>query len=469
MAPPAGYSKSRIRKPCAACGAMIRARHQERMYQRAFTCQTQTADIGEKLPDNCWLKIKSDSPDVRVALVAMSETSKRWGKGQRASAEKRAEVVLAYIREVGSGEPSIQWYRDKLKVYSANVINGALATFPYWNNDDLRLRSLQSVAPIDKCVDRVRTNANDHLADLLAGYVDHHYDLMAFGFENGLYGSANPVKLTTLHQRTYKLANYLEWIFREGHETLQHAGRSVLDEYITEKSLHPSASYQISRFYDWVRKTHRFVPAIAFNRRGRGKHRDEFPVLKLKESQETYARICKHPEPQGRALALLALLYAQRTEDSLQLKREDLHRDETTGLWVIARLDQEPIAVEPEVSAALDECLVLADAHTRKLGLKETEYVFPGRTRGHFGNSVACQRIVNAAGVSGNLLRRTAVVNMYRGGQKTMGTVVLRDVLGVSAPTIHQAIKMTGESVNAPTAIEEADELRRAFLEEDDE
>lgn len=399
----------------------------------------------------------------------MSEASKRWGKRVQSSAEKREQVLIAYIYEVGTGEPPVRWYRDKLKHCSATIINGALATLPYWKGEQLRLPSLTGIAPVDKRVERLRSEANDHLADLLADYVEYHYELMDFGFQNGLYGSANPIKMSTLHRHTSKLANYLEWIYRNGHESLQSAGRSVVDEYITEKSAHPSAAYQISRFYNWVRKTHRFVPVIAFNRRGRGKHRDEFEVLKLEESQEVYARICEHSEPQGRLLALLALLYAQRPIDSIQLKRSDLSRDQATGLWVITSSQQEQIAVEPEVSDAIDECLSLAEEHNRKLGLKEMEYLFPGRICGHISDTTASERIAAATRIPANVLRRTAIINMYRGGQKTMGTVVLRDVLGVSSTTIHQAIKMTGESVNAPTAIEEADALRRAFLEDDDD
>lgn len=468
MTPPRGISSSRIRKACDACGASLNARHQEAMYKRAFTCQTLTAELSDGLPDKCFLR-REDSPDSRAALAAMPKISERWGAKQNRSAAQRAEVALAYVKEVASGEPPLSWYREKLRHYPAGVVTAALATLPYWKSEALRLPSLRSLAPVDNCVARVRTRANDTLADLLAGYVEHHYEVMEFGFANGLYGSANPVKISTLHQRTYKLANYLEWLHQEGHETLQHAGRSVLDQYITEKQLHPSASYQISKFYDWARKTHRFIPSIRFNRRKRGKYRDEFPILKLQESQEAYRRICAHPEPQGRALALLALLYAQRPHDSIRLKRSDLQRAETSGLWLIARPEAEAFEVEPELSQALDECLERAARHHRKLGPKEDEYIFPGRTRAHMGAALATERIVNASGVPANVLRRTAIVNMYRGGQKTMGTVVLRDILNVSSPTIHQAIKLTGESVNSPSALEEAEALRRAFLEGDDD
>jgi len=467
---PAGYSDSRISKKCAACGMDLDARVQEGRYKRAFTCQSITADTTDGLPDSCWLNQNNGSEDTKAALAAMSEVSKCDNfSTNKASSDKRVEVLMNYISEVGSGEPSLTWYREQLRHHTANVVNAALATLPYWKIDELKIPSLVSIGPIDKCVQRVRENANDELADLLAGYVEHHYELMEFGFEHGLYGKANPVKISTLHQRIYKLANYLEWIHGEGHQSLQSANRSTLDEYITEKGIHSSAVYQISNFYTWAKKKHRFIPNIGFNMRGRNKQRDDFPFLKLGVSQDVFQRICSHPEPQGRALALLSLLYAQTADESISLKRSDLIRDQATGLWMIARPDSEAFRVEPEVSEALDECIALADKHTRKVGLKEEEYIFPGRVRGHLGRTVAHQRIENAAGVKPNLLRRTSIVNIFRGGQKTMGTVVLRDTLGVSSPTIHKAIRMTGDSVNAPTAIEEADALRKAFLEDDDD
>lgn len=469
MSPPRGYSPNRILKACAACGECLYARSQEAMYKRSFTCQARTADVSAGYPSKCWLFQYAESSDTKEALRAISHVTQRHSRKDLETAERRAEVLMAYVREIHSGEPSLAWYRKQLARHTAQIVNAALAPLPYWHTEHLKFFSLKSIAPIDGCVDRVRERSNDHLADLLAGYIEYHYELMQFGFDNGLYGKSNPVKFSTLHQRVYKIANYLEWVFAEGHETLQHAGRMVFDEYMTEKAVHPSAAYQLSRFYDWVRKTQRFVPRIRYNRRGKGKHRDEFPVLKLGESQEAYARIIEHPESQGRALALLALLYAQRTEDSIALKQSDLQRDVDSGLWKIERPGTEPFVVEPELSNALDQCIALAQEHVRRIGTKETEYIFPGRNRGHLGAEVASQRIVRASGHSANILRRTAIVNIYRGGQKTMGTVVLRDILGVSSPTIHQAIKMTGESVNAPTAIEEAEALRKAFLEADDD
>lgn len=464
---PRGHSSKRNSKPCAACGAAVSARTQERTFLRAFTCQTVTADISDGLPAECWITRAPDSIDTRAALAAMSHVSNpQLGK---LAAPKRAQVVLRYIAEVGSGEPPISWYRDVLRDHSAQIVNGALASLPYWKQENLRLRSLESLGAIDKCVRRVRDAAGDNLADLLGAYVEHHYDLMAFGFENNLYGHANPVKVNTLHQRIYKLAHYLEWLASHGHDSLRSAGPSWFMRYLTERASHPSIGYQISKFYNWVRKKHPFVPAVRYSRRGRGKFRDGFNVLTLGESRQAYERICAHPEPQGRALALLALLYAQRTIDSVSLKRADLQRDPDSGLWLIARDDAESFRIEPEVSEALDQSLALADQHVRRLGVTEAEYIFPGSRRGHLAELTACQRIKSASGCSPNVLRRSAIVNMYRGGEKTMGTVVLRDVLNVSPPTIHKAIKMTGESVNSPIARDEADALRRAFLDADDD
>ena len=81
---------------------------------------------------------------------------------------------------------------------------------------------------------------------------------------------------------------------------------------------------------------------------------------------------------------------------------------------------------------------------------------------------MASQIIHEASGHKGEVLRRTGVVNMFRGGQKTMGTVVLRDQLKVSIPVIQRAIKLAGHSVNAEMDRDAAEEFRRAFLEEDD-
>ena len=470
MIVPRGHSTKRTTKPCAGCGATLSARTQEAMYQRVFTCQTVTADTSGGLPVECWINRTPNSVETIAALAAMSQVSKREDGSARApSAAKRAQVVQRYIVEVGSGEPPISWYRDVLREHNARLVTGALATLPYWKQDKLRLHSLKSLGAIDKCVSRVRGVAGDNLADMLGAFVEHYYELMAFGFDNNLYGSANPVKISTLHQRIYKLANYLEWLSGQGHDSLREAGPSWLMRYITERELHPSAAYQISKFYSWVRKKHPFVPSVRYDRRGKSKYRTEFEVLKLDASREAYERICAHPEPQGRALALLALLYAQRTIDSISLKRADLKRDPDSGLWMIARPGAEPFRIEQELSEALDQCLALAEQHVRRLGAVEDEYIFPGRLLGHLVEEVGSKRIKAASGCSPNILRRTAVVNMFRGGEKTMGTVVLRDILNVSSKTIHKAIKMTGESVNSPMAREEADTLRRAFLDADDD
>lgn len=466
MAPKNSSTSRRIRKPCAVCGEVLLAHAKESQYERAFTCQTQTADISDGLKNGCLLQLKKDSDNLRSAIAALSIVSKRnHGAHEKPAAEKRMRILKDYITEVGSGEPPIQWYRDKLKLVGARHIHNALKSLPYWDTEKIRFNNLTGIGPIDKRVRRLRSDTNDSFADLLVNYIDYHYELMEFGVEHDLYGDANPVRLSTLSQRIFKLSAYLEWLFKEGHETLQNAGRSVLDEYITEKGLHPGAIYQIAKFYTWARKKYRFTPSINFSRRGRGKYRTEFNVLKLKESQEIYKKICSHPEPRGRALALLALLYAQQTKVSLLLKRTDLERDLQTGLWIIARPNSEPFAIEPELSEALDECIEQAENNKRT---KESVYVFPSPVKGCISDATGRKLIREASGVKGNILRRTSVVNMYRGGQKTMGTVVLRDVLNVSSPTLHQAIRMTGESINSPIAIEEADALRHAFLDDED-
>jgi|GEM_PF-6551701 len=469
MSIPAGRSGSKTMKCCAACGAMLDCT-KKRLKLKAFTCQAEIVDIKGELPDCCWLNINKMSADTQAALMALPKILNRESNSNYLTRKKKhSEILQLYIKEVGAGEPTLQWYRDKLKIYTAHLLNGALSTLPYWKNKKLRFPSLSYVGSIDKNIELLRENTNDELADILCDYVERYYDLMDFGFKNDLYGKENPVKLSTLYGRIYNLTKYLDWLFEQGHASLQSAGRSVMDEYIAEKNIHTLVCYEISKLYKWFRKKHRFAPNIRFNRRGQGSQRNGFTVLKLNESRETYQRICAHPEPQGRSLALLALLYAQTIKNSIALKRSDLKRSSETGLWTISRQDLEPFAIEPELSEALDECLSLADSHTRKHGVKELEYIYPGRARGYISPSTAGQRIRAAAGVPGNILRRTAIVNMYRSGQKTMGTVVLRDILNVSSKTIQKAIRMTGDSVNTPTALEEADALRRAFLEDDDD
>jgi hypothetical protein len=462
--------KKTIKKPCTVCGALLKAGSRERQYcYRAFTCQSKTV-VGDELPGVCYMRHAEDVEAMRIALIAMSTISSYGkGKGESHSGIRRAAVLADYIKEIGNGEPPIAWYREKIAQYSSVIVTGALARLPYWNNEELRLQSLSYIGPIDNCVARFRANANEHLADLLAGFIEHYYDLMQFGFDNGLYGDDNPVKLGTLSTKTYKIAHYLEWLFAQGHETLHHAGRSVMDEYIAYRGSHPGALYQISQFYDWVRKKHPFVPRINFNRKRKGVYRHAFPVLTRQESQEAYARICAHPDPTGRLLCLLALLYAQRAHDSVRLKISDLQKDPSSDLWLIARPGTEPFKVESETSRAITECIEIAQSKNRSLGPEETDYLLPGAIRNHMSEEWARERIKHVSGHGVHMLRRTAIPNMFRAGQKTMGTVVLRDVLNVSSPTIHHGIKMTGASINTPTAIKEADALRKAFLEDQDD
>ena len=167
-------------------------------------------------------------------------------------------------------------------------------------------------------------------------------------------------------------------------------------------------------------------------------------------------------------MAFMALLYSQTIIASISLRRADLVRNSESGCWIIKREDDEGFELEPEVSAALDECLSLADKHSRFLGQQEDQYVFPGRSKHYISRTVASQVIREAAGHKGEVLRRTGVVNMFRSGQKTMGTIVLRDQLKVSIPVIQRAIKLAGHSVNAEMDRGAAEEYRRAFLEQDD-
>jgi hypothetical protein len=227
----------------------------------------------------------------------------------------------------------------------------------------------------------------------------------------------------------------------------------------------------INNFYRWARKTNRFIPAPNFTRKNGKSARDKgggnFEVLTLEQSREAYDRISKHADPVGRFLAFMALLYSQSMIASRSLRRSDLTRHEGSNCWSIKRGDAE-FELEEEVSAALDECLVLADKHSRDLGQNEEQYIFPGRKKHCISNEAASKKIRDASGQKGTILRRTGVVNMYRGGQKTIGTIVLRDTLKVSVPVIHNAIRLVGHSVNAPFDKETAEAYRRAFLEQDD-
>ncbi len=458
---------SGIGKPCAVCdGELLVARIESRC-KRALTCLSKTVISGSNFPSDCVLNSGQVSEDSLAAMKLITDITRGPnGKRRKGMVEQHVQILVRYIADVGSGEPPVKWYREVLQKHSSKLVHKALSELPYWRSDNLRLMSLIEVGPIDRRVNKLRSETNADLADLLGAWVESRYELMHFTFEKGLHGKSNPIKISTIKRDVDSLAAYLEWIFVEGHESIQTAGRSVVDEYLADRSSgSASAGYLISRFYRWVKQTHPFTPNINFSRRRKGAPHTHFETLSLKESQEAFQRICAHPEPYGKALALMALLYAQKAVDSVDLKLSDLKRDPTSGQWLIAKPEVEPYAIEKELSDALDECLALTE---RNISNGDDGFVFVQKMGRQLSAQVARPMIKRASGVNASRLRRSAIINMYRGGQKTLGTVVLRDILNVSSPTIRRAIKATGESVNAPTLAEEADALRRSFLEDDD-
>ena len=468
-----GYSERRIQQTCEACGATIPADGREVNYGRFFCCQAVTARIDGKPPEQCWIIRNSGSEDTRAALISLPKASRMRGEKPETLAARK-NILMRYIREIGSGEPPLAWYRDILHEHRTTAVTSALSGLPYWKAANIRFPSINDIQSIDRQIYKWRQKGDcSEFADLLGGYVEHQYEVMDFGFKNGLFGSVAAVKMSTIKQMVFKIASYLDWLYQQGHRDLHIAGRMWLSRYMVECNRRPTHGYAINKFYRWARTTNRFIPALNFTRRHGKSIRDheseKFEVLSLEQARAAYDHICQHPDPQGRFLAFMALLYSQTIIASRSLRRSDLVRSPDSGCWIVERGAENGFELEPEVSAALDECLAMADKHSRFLGQPEEEYVFPGRNKLYISNMLASEKIRKASGHNGRILRRTGVVNMFRGGQKTMGTVVLRDQLKVSIPVIQRAIKMAGHSVNGALDRDAAEKFRRAFLEQDDE
>ncbi len=470
---PRGYSERRIQQSCDACGATIPADGREANYGRFFCCQAVTARIDGALPCECWINKHAGSEDTRAALAALPiATASRNGE-KLETREARKDILIRYIREISSGEPPLAWYRVILLEHRTITVTSALSGLPYWKAENIRFPSINDIQSIDRQIDKWRQKGDcPEFADLLGGYVEHHYDLMEFGFQNGQFGASAAVKLSTIKQMVFKIGHYLDWLYQNAHRDFREAGRMWLSRYMAEFQRRPTYGYAINKFYRWARTTNRFIPALNFTRRHGKSIRDheaeKFDILTLEQSRAVYDQICKHPDPRGRFLAFMALLYSQTVIASSSLRRSDIVRDSESSCWIVKRDEDEGFELEPEVSAALDECLSLADKHSRFLGQHEYLYVFPGRSKNFISRTVASDKIREASGQKGEVLRRTGVVNMFRGGQKTMGTIVLRDQLKVSIPVIQRAIKLAGHSVNAEMDRDAAEEYRRAFLEQDD-
>lgn len=262
---------------------------------------------------------------------------------------------------------------------------------------------------------------------------------MEFGFQHGQFGEQVAVKLSTIKSMMFKLGITSSGCIRTATGTCTKRAVCGYHGIWPNLSVSRPMAMPSTSSYRWARTTNRFIPALNFNRRHGKSIRDheaeKFDVLTLEQARAAYDRIRHHPDPQGRFLAFMALLYSQTIAAS-SLRRADLVRSEKSGCWVIKRGSDDGFELEPEVSVTLDECLSLADQHSRFLGRPEEDYIFPGRNKYYISRTVSSEKIREASGHKGEVLRRTGVVNMFRSGQKTMGTIVLRDQLKVSVPVI---------------------------------
>ena len=465
-------TKKQATKACSVCGGTLFVHPREAAHARVVACRSKTVDTDAGLPLTCLLMQPTLADDTRHALALIGDKSTSHSKGTAARDEIRHKILLRYLKEVREGEPTLVWYRAILKEYPSVLVANELSKLPFYRlNPDRRFTAIAELARIDHRIERLRNSTNDHYAELVAGYLDSRYDLMHFGFANGLFGKKNPVKINTLYKYIGIISRYLEWVHAQGHASLQDAGRIVFDEYVAAVDSVPAHAYALNQFYKWVKKKYPFITNINFHRRGKGMRLTRFETLSLDESRAAFQRICQHPDPRGRALALLCLFYAQQVSDSITLRRDELIRDPDTDRWRIFRQGaEEAYLVEPELSEAIDACLT-GDwpGGARRTVDNTNDYVFVGKHHNPVAAITGMRLIREASGTHASVLRRTGIVNMYRGGQKTMGTVVLRDILNVSSPTLKKAIRATGESVNTPIAQEEAEELRRAFLDDDED
>lgn len=472
---PRGYSERRIEHPCEACGALLPAQPREKCYARFFCCTAKTATLeAGKRPEECWLIRNQNSPDTLAALTALPIITCNQ-KGEKAEILKaRGTILMRYISEVGTGEPSLAWYRSILGEFDSRVVSSALSPLPYWKSDELRIPSLVGIQPVDQLLSEwdAKTDAAV-FASLLRGYIEHQYELMEFGFKHGLIGKSAAIKPNTIKVAACKISHYLNWLHDHDHRDLREAGRSWLSRYMVEFGRGPAYGYLINNFYKWARTKNTFVPALKFSRKHGKSARDAgsntFEALTLEESRVVYKRICECKDPIGKFFAFMSLLYCQPLSAAITLRRSVLHRSTESGCWIIRQDDNEEFELEPEVSASLDECLALADRHNRLVGQSETEFVFPGKFKLHISLSAASEKLRLASGHKASILRRTGITNMFRSGEKTMGTIALRDRLKVDIATIHKGIRAAGFSVNAPLDRDAAEEFRRAFLTQEDE
>ena len=83
---------------------------------------------------------------------------------------------MRYIREIGTGEPPLAWYRALLKDYRTLTVTSALSALPYWKADNLRFPSINNIQSIDRQIEKWRNKGDcPEFAHLLGGYLEHHY------------------------------------------------------------------------------------------------------------------------------------------------------------------------------------------------------------------------------------------------------------------------------------------------------
>lgn len=455
-------------KACDICGLVISANTSIAKKKVVFSCRSETAHIKNDAQSACIYKNNKISKDVLVAINAIvsNEGFKRQGEHGRKISKRYFALLFDYSEKVVDGEPSIAWYRSKLESYSSSQIAYICSFLPYMKRDNLRLNSITHLHIIDRYITSVRSKCNSYYADLLSDYIDSKYETLEICYQNGLYGNSNPIKLVTVAKYAQRISYYLVWLCKEGFDSLQNTGRSTFDIYVSESKLR--SFYEVSEFIDFVRKKHPFVQPLKYSVKNKKKPVAGFKVLTIEQARTAFNKICTHSEPVGKALALLSLIYSQTILNSLNIKISDLVRDEETNAWKIARKGFEEFTLIDELSCAIDECLQLISKKPSSINYTNP-YLFPGRWQKPLCRVTGDARVCGASGgITASVLRRTGVINIFRGGQKTAGSVVLRDVLMVSPPTIHRAIKMTGDSVNAPLPLDEAEALKKAFLADGD-
>lgn len=454
--------------PCEFCGTPITMSKNYLGKNGFLTCKYYKFARKEMAYKSCILDSQLLTEETRLGVDGLLSNLANESKRGKETGPIKVAIVKAYIEEIQSGEPSLSWYRVQINKYGSRMVKHALTYMPYWNSGSLMLENLSGISEPDNIIKQLGASTNAYYQDLLLGYLDEYYELYDFTHETVVIKKTIPIKPRSIAGYFHRISAYLIWLFNNGHPTMQNVGMSVFNEYVVDVLENKRVPNELVVFTQFARKKHKFIPEIKITRRAAKSYNSDFSTLSLEESQETYNRICAYSDPRGRAIGLLALVYAQQAADSCLLKRENLTRDLATGLWELSLTPDEKFAVDPVLSHAFDECIALGDKQAETYPSVNCAYIFYGN-RGHYLNHlVAATFCKKASGHSATILRRTAMVNLYRAGEKTMGSYILKTALNVSSPTIHKAIRYTGDSVNASSFEEDAETLRRAFLDDDD-